>query len=95
MTIRQQKTLSALARGLTLKEAAKVGGYANLESVCRLAKSDVGKTYLEEIARKVDAETVFSIQDRLEKLKSIARVNQFSDPKLALGAVREANRLTR
>jgi len=95
MTIRQQKALAALASGLTLREAATVGGYANLESVCRLAKSDVGKTYLEDIAAKVDAETVFSIQDRLEKLKSIARVNQFSDPKLALGAVREANRLIR
>ena len=95
MTIRQRKALAALASGLTLKEAAKVGGYRNLESVHRLAKSEAGRAYLADIAEKIDGDTIFSIQERLEKLKNLARVHQFSNPAIALGAVKEANRLIR
>jgi len=93
MTVRQKKALSAIAQGLTLKEAATVANYRNLQTVWVLSRSKSGRAYLAELSEKVDSETVFSIRERLTQLKTLARVHQYSAPAIALGAVKEANRI--
>ena len=93
MNIRQQRALGALARGLTLKQAASISGYKNPETVWKLKQSKIGKTYLEQVRSDVHAETIFAIKDRLGALATITKMNLYSQPYIALSAVKEANRL--
>jgi hypothetical protein len=95
MTVRQQKALLALAGGSTLKQAAASGGYRYAESVHRLARSPMGKSYLDQIKEQVNTEGIFSIRERLQTLAAIAKSKQFSEPETAVAAVKEYRRIAR
>ncbi|NWK54314.1 hypothetical protein HW115_01730 [Verrucomicrobiaceae bacterium N1E253] len=95
MTIKQRTALAAVAKGCTYKEAARAAGYKNLETVWQICNSNEGKAYLRAIAKNIDAETVYSVRERIADLRTLARVHLFTNPKTALACVREANKLAK
>ncbi|TBE67438.1 hypothetical protein [Rhizobium ruizarguesonis] len=91
---RHEKFAQALAKGRTADEAYEAAGYAaNRGNATRLKANESIMKRVQEIAARVSEKAEWSAADRLSALKSIFDASAKGDPRVAISAIAEANRM--
>ena len=91
---RHEKFAQAIARGLTATEAYCQAGYkGDRTSASRLSTNDNIRQRVQEIQGRVAEKAEWSAAERLSALKGIFEATHDVDPRVAISAIAEANKM--
>lgn len=91
---RHEAFAQAIAKGMTQEEAhAEAGFKPQRQNASRLMTKDDIKRRVEEIKARVAEKAEWSAADRLSALKRISDAAEDKDPRVAVSAIAEANKM--
>lgn len=91
---RHEAFARGLAGGLSADEAyAKAGFKANRGNACRLKADESVAARVAELSERAAEKAEWTAADRLKALADIARASAEADPRVAVSAIAEANKM--
>lgn len=91
---RHEAFAQALAKGKTADEAYALAGYrANRGNATRMNANESIRTRVQELQAKAAEKAEWTVADRLSMLQSIALRTVQTDPRVAISAIAETNKM--
>lgn len=88
-----EKFAQAIAKGMNATEATKEAGYADPRNSTRLTKKDEIRRRIDELNERAAEKAEWTAADRLKMLSDIASKTLGEDPRVAVSAIAEANKM--
>lgn len=91
---RHEAFAQGLARGLSADEAYQAAGYrANRGNATRLKANESVRKRVDELSQRIAEKAEWSAADRLRTLSEIVERTATKDPRVAVSAIAEANKM--